>query len=63
MTTTTIRPHTHTPGSGPDSFDDDYPAYTMGRAVEMTGTTAGSAETVAVRTCRWPRPRTSILPR
>ena len=44
MATTTIRPHTHTPGSGSDSDsfdDDDYPAYTMGRAAEMTGTTAG----------------------
>ncbi|WUN35637.1 MerR family transcriptional regulator [Kitasatospora sp. NBC_00315] len=30
------------PGSSSDSFDDDdYPAYTMGRAAEMTGTTAG----------------------
>ena len=38
MTTTTVRPHA--PGS--DSFDDDdYPAYTMGRAAAMTGTTAG----------------------
>ena len=37
MTTTAIR--SHTPGS--TSFDDDYPAYTMGRAAEMTGTTAG----------------------
>ncbi|GAA2154973.1 hypothetical protein GCM10009760_54440 [Kitasatospora kazusensis] len=35
MTTATIRPHT------PDSLDDDYPAYTMGRAAEMTGTTPG----------------------
>lgn len=36
MTTATVRPHT------PDSLDDDdYPAYTMGRAAEMTGTTPG----------------------
>ncbi len=39
VTTTTIRPHTP---ATPNSFDDDdYPAYTMGRAAEMTGTTAG----------------------
>lgn len=39
VTTTTDRPHTP---ETPDSFDDDdYPAYTMGRAAEMTGTTAG----------------------
>ncbi|WP_329575293.1 MerR family transcriptional regulator [Kitasatospora sp. NBC_01250] len=31
-----MRPHT------PDNLDDDdYPAYTMGRAAEMTGTTPG----------------------
>ncbi|MFC9328667.1 MerR family transcriptional regulator [Kitasatospora sp. NPDC057015] len=45
-----MRPHTPSsnpgsspsPSSGSDSFDDDdYPAYTMGRAAEMTGTTAG----------------------
>ncbi|GGR08094.1 MerR family transcriptional regulator [Kitasatospora griseola] len=36
MTTTTNRPTTAS------SFDDDdYPAYTMGRAAEMTATTAG----------------------
>lgn len=36
MTTATNRPHT------PDNLDDDdYPAYTMGRAAEMTGTTPG----------------------
>jgi DNA-binding transcriptional MerR regulator len=39
VTTTTDRPHTP---AAPNSFDDDdYPAYTMGRAAEMTGTTAG----------------------
>ncbi|WP_405070914.1 MerR family transcriptional regulator [Kribbella sp. NBC_01510] len=31
-----------TPPTGPASFDDeDYPAYTMGRAAEMLGTTPG----------------------
>ncbi|WP_033213701.1 MerR family transcriptional regulator [Kitasatospora phosalacinea] len=36
MTTTAVRPRV------PDSLDDDdYPAYTMGRAAEMTGTTPG----------------------
>jgi DNA-binding transcriptional MerR regulator len=31
-----------TPPSGPASFDDDdYPAFTMGRAAEMLGTTPG----------------------
>ncbi|MET9618694.1 MerR family transcriptional regulator, partial [Kitasatospora indigofera] len=41
MTTATIRPHNPSPSPGSDSFDDDdYPAYTMGRAAEMTGTTA-----------------------
>ncbi|MGW6199367.1 MerR family transcriptional regulator [Kribbella sp. NPDC055110] len=31
-----------TPTTGPANFDDeDYPAYTMGRAAEMLGTTAG----------------------
>ena len=31
-----------TPPAGPASFDDeDYPAYTMGRAAEMLGTTPG----------------------
>src|SRR3954454_24783422 len=30
------------PGAGPASFDDDdYPAFTMGRAAEMLGTTPG----------------------
>jgi DNA-binding transcriptional MerR regulator len=30
------------PGGGPDKFDDDqYPAYTMGRAADMLGTTQG----------------------
>ncbi|MGY4771257.1 MerR family transcriptional regulator [Kribbella sp. CWNU-51] len=38
--------HTETPmnsaPAGPASFDDeDYPAYTMGRAAEMVGTTPG----------------------
>ena len=44
MTTTTIRPHTPGPdsGSGSVSFDDDdYPAYTVGCAAEMTVTSAG----------------------
>ena len=49
MTTTTTRPP-HTPDTPqtpetpetPDRLDDDdYPAYTMGRAAEMTGTTPG----------------------
>ncbi|GLW55092.1 hypothetical protein Kpho01_31030 [Kitasatospora phosalacinea] len=35
MTTSTDRPTTAS------SFDDDYPARTMGRAAEMTATTAG----------------------
>ncbi|MFC6599268.1 MerR family transcriptional regulator [Kitasatospora paranensis] len=40
MTATTVRPRT--PESGSDSSDDhDYPACTMGRAAEMTGSTAG----------------------
>ena len=37
-------PDQHDPSvaNGPDKFDDDhYPAYTMGRAAEMLGTTAG----------------------
>ncbi|GAA2123655.1 hypothetical protein GCM10009759_74840 [Kitasatospora saccharophila] len=37
------------------SFDDDYPAYTMGRAAEMTATTAGSRQPA-------PDPRTIVLP-
>jgi DNA-binding transcriptional MerR regulator len=33
---------TSAPTTGPASFDDDdYPAYTMGRAAEMLGTTPG----------------------
>ncbi|MFD5921125.1 MerR family transcriptional regulator [Kitasatospora sp. NPDC058201] len=40
MTTTTDTPPT------PSSFDDDYPAYTMGRAAAMTGTTAGFLRTL-----------------
>ncbi len=39
MTTTTIRPHT--PDAANNFDDDDYPAYTMGRAAEMTATTPG----------------------
>ncbi|MFJ9522200.1 MerR family transcriptional regulator [Kitasatospora sp. NPDC101801] len=45
MATTTNRPHTpHTPeapAAASNFDDDDYPAYTMGRAAEMTGTTPG----------------------
>ncbi len=41
MTTTTNRPATA------NSFDDDdYPAYTMGRAAEMTATTPGFLRTL-----------------
>ncbi len=39
MTTTTDRPDT--PDTVSSFDDDDYPAYTMGRAAAMTGTTAG----------------------
>ncbi len=39
MTTATIRPHT--PDAVSSFDDDDYPAYTMGRAAAMTGTTPG----------------------
>ncbi len=39
MTTATNRPHI--PDTVNSFDDDDYPAYTMGRAAEMTGTTAG----------------------
>ncbi|WP_405016464.1 MerR family transcriptional regulator [Kitasatospora sp. NBC_00070] len=42
MATTTNRPHTpDTPTAVGNFDDDDYPAYTMGRAAEMTGTTPG----------------------
>ncbi|QKW22370.1 MerR family transcriptional regulator [Kitasatospora sp. NA04385] len=44
MTTTTDQPHTPDPVSSFD--DDDYPAYTMGRAAAMTGTTAGFLRTL-----------------
>src|SRR3954467_13674224 len=38
----TETPMSSTPTAGPASFDDeDYPAYTMGRAAEMLGTTPG----------------------
>jgi DNA-binding transcriptional MerR regulator len=38
----TETPMSSTPTTGPASFDDeDYPAYTMGRAAEMLGTTPG----------------------
>jgi DNA-binding transcriptional MerR regulator len=38
----TETPMSSTPPTGPASFDDeDYPAYTMGRAAEMLGTTPG----------------------
>jgi DNA-binding transcriptional MerR regulator len=40
--TYTETPMSSTPTTGPASFDDeDYPAYTMGRAAEMLGTTPG----------------------
>jgi DNA-binding transcriptional MerR regulator len=38
----TETPMSSTPTTGPASFDDDdYPAFTMGRAAEMLGTTPG----------------------
>ena len=38
----TETPNSSTPPTRPASFDDeDYPAYTMGRAAEMLGTTPG----------------------
>jgi DNA-binding transcriptional MerR regulator len=38
----TETPMSSTPTAGPANFDDeDYPAYTMGRAAEMLGTTPG----------------------
>ena len=38
----TETPMSSTPTTGPANFDDeDYPAYTMGRAAEMLGTTPG----------------------
>jgi DNA-binding transcriptional MerR regulator len=37
-----MTPETHDPHTAAEKFDDDhYPAYTMGRAAEMLGTTAG----------------------
>jgi DNA-binding transcriptional MerR regulator len=40
--TYTETPMSSIPTTGPASFDDeDYPAYTMGRAAEMLGTTPG----------------------
>ena len=47
MTTTTHRPAT--PDTVSSFDDDDYPAYTMGRAAEMTGTTAGFLRTLVVQ--------------
>jgi len=42
MTREAQDPETEKPRPAADNFDDDhYPAYTMGRAAEMLGTTAG----------------------